>query len=345
MVNILAQQNNFTSIQFTSTEYNYNEIKEDGGLVNCSFEFLNSGSSLLFIKEISTSCGCTSPSWSKQPITSGKKGFVKIQFDPKEHYGSFKETVIVQSNAKDSLITLTIKGIVVPGNKRDTLTIKVGDLSVKATHINFGYIYKGKTESKKLEIANYTKKPMHIELTNLPPYVDALIYPSTIKPGGYGGIVIYYYPDKTDNWDYVIDRLGVLINGKKDSRAKLAITATIREDFSKMTPELLAMAPSAVFQSDTQYLGMISNKKDLTCKFLLYNRGNSDLIIHAVKPSCGCAVIKNEKDTIVPGDSTYLETTLNTKGLKGDFNRSITVITNDPKEYKQILWLVGNVKK
>jgi hypothetical protein len=345
ILQIHCQQTNSASIDFSSNEYNFNEIKEDGGFVVCSFEFLNGGKSNLVIKEILTTCGCTSPSWSKTPIAPGKKGYVKVQFDPREHYGTFKETVIVKTNAIDSAITLAIRGFVTQSDKRDSLKIKVGDLYVKSQHINFGYIYKGKIESKKLEIANYGKKPMHVELTNLPSYMDAMIYPSTLRPGGYGGIVIYYYTDKIDEWDYVIDRVGVMINGKKDSKAVIDIAAIIREDFSSMTPELLELAPKAVFQSDTENFGNVENKKEVSSRFLLRNQGQSDLIIRAIKPTCGCTVVNPDKTTISPGDSTYIESKLILKGLKGYFNKSVTVITNDPKDYKQTLWMIGNNKK
>jgi hypothetical protein len=344
-VRLHCQQISKSVIKVLNDEYDFNQIKEDGGMATCSFEFINLGSSLLSIKEINTSCGCTSPLWSKQPIAPDKKGFIKVQFDPKDHYGPFKETINVLSNAQDSDIVLTIKGIVIPGDTKDTLKYKVGDLSVKAEHINLGYIYKGKTATKTLKIANFTKKPMRIELTNLPSYLDALIYPSTIKPGGYGGIMIFFYSDKQDDWDYIIDRIGVVINGKKDNKAKIAISAIIREDFSNLTPELLALAPSAVFQSDTYNFGAISSKKVVSYNFTLLNKGKSNLIIHAVKPSCGCTAVKPEKSSIMPGDSTFIEVKFDPKEEKNAFSKSVIVITNDPKASKQNLWIKGNIVK
>jgi hypothetical protein len=331
-------------MEFVNDEHDLGKIQEGGGVVIYSFEFRNSGTAPLIIANINSSCSCTTSAWTKDPIAPEENGFIKVQFDPTGRSGTINETIHVQSNAKNPSIFLTIKGTIVAGIVDEKLEYKIGALSVKSKQINLGYINKGDTAVKTLLVANYTKKPMKVELTDLPLYVDAFVNPSILKPGGYGNIVINYYSNKIDDWDYVIDRIGIIINGKKDGKAKLAVTVNIREDFSNLTAEQFSMAPVAVFSSSTQSFDTIANNKLITTKYLLKNQGQSDLIIHAVKPSCGCTAVKPEKNILAPGDSASIEVVFSPIGRSGEFNKVITVITNDPKAYKQYLWLKGYIK-
>jgi hypothetical protein len=57
------------------------------------------------------SCGCTVPSWPKEPIKPGANGVIKVHYDTKR-VGPINKTVTVTSNSKDGVVTLHIKGLV-----------------------------------------------------------------------------------------------------------------------------------------------------------------------------------------------------------------------------------------
>jgi len=78
---------------------------------------------------------------------------------------------------------------------------------------------------------------------------------------------------------------------------------------------------------------------------LLTNSGKSDLHIRKVKASCGCTAVQPEKNVIAPGESVNIKTVFNSAGKTGNQNKTVTIITNDPKKSKLILWVKGEVIK
>jgi hypothetical protein len=108
---LFAQDNPYKtkdSIVFEKLVYDYGTLVE-GGNGNCEFKFTNKGKSSLVLIDVQTSCGCTVPEWPKEPISAGKTGVIKVKYDTGK-LGVFSKTITVTSNAKNSLVTLTIKG-------------------------------------------------------------------------------------------------------------------------------------------------------------------------------------------------------------------------------------------
>ncbi len=77
------------------------------------FEVTNTGNAPLIISNATGSCGCTVPSWPKEPILPGKTAELKVHYDT-NRLGSFTKTVTVISNSPNNTDVLQIKGNVVP---------------------------------------------------------------------------------------------------------------------------------------------------------------------------------------------------------------------------------------
>lgn len=95
-------------ITFKYTEHNFGTMKS-GSDISYSFEFINTGKEPLIINNVATSCGCTTPEWSKEPIPSKGRGIIKVKYDS-SRIGSFSKTISVYSNAKNSPTVLSIRG-------------------------------------------------------------------------------------------------------------------------------------------------------------------------------------------------------------------------------------------
>ena len=76
------------------------------------FSFTNTGDAPLVITKIKTSCGCTVPSYSKDPILPGEQGELEIKYDTKR-LGAFTKTITVTSNADGGNKILKIKGNII----------------------------------------------------------------------------------------------------------------------------------------------------------------------------------------------------------------------------------------
>ena len=73
------------------------------------FALKNTGKNPLIIKDVLSSCGCTSVSFNENPIEKSERTEIMVEIKP-EAKGAFKETITVYCNAKQSPIILKITG-------------------------------------------------------------------------------------------------------------------------------------------------------------------------------------------------------------------------------------------
>ena len=108
MSGIVFAQNK-PAMEFEKTEHNFGTIKEEMGAVTTMFEFKNTGKSPLIIQRVASSCGCTTPSYTREPILPGKEGVVSAQYSTVRRPGTFNKTIRVYTNVPDTVYVLTIK--------------------------------------------------------------------------------------------------------------------------------------------------------------------------------------------------------------------------------------------
>jgi hypothetical protein len=103
-----SKTNDGANIKFDAQEHDYGTITQ-GANGDCVFKFKNSGNEPLIISDVRKSCGCTTPTWSKEPILPGQSGSIQVGYNT-QIIGQFSKTITVLSNASNSPVTLTIKG-------------------------------------------------------------------------------------------------------------------------------------------------------------------------------------------------------------------------------------------
>lgn len=74
------------------------------------FVFTNNGNKPLIITNAQGSCGCTVPSYPKEPIAPGAKGIIGVNYDTSRAGQAFTKTITLTTNAVVPSKTLTIKG-------------------------------------------------------------------------------------------------------------------------------------------------------------------------------------------------------------------------------------------
>lgn len=97
-----------TSIEFKSLSHDFGKVKE-GEKVNHVYEFQNTGSKPLVISNVETTCGCTVPSFTSEPIAPGGFGKINIEFNTKGKLGLNDKNIIVISNADMNRMSLNFK--------------------------------------------------------------------------------------------------------------------------------------------------------------------------------------------------------------------------------------------
>jgi hypothetical protein len=98
---------------FKTTTVDYGSIAKGSDRVR-NFEFTNTGNEPLIIKSAKGSCGCTVPTYPKEPIMPGETAKIEVNYDTNRE-GMFTKTVTITTNEATDTHTLTIKGDVKPG--------------------------------------------------------------------------------------------------------------------------------------------------------------------------------------------------------------------------------------
>ncbi|MDF1575287.1 MAG: DUF1573 domain-containing protein [Bacteroidales bacterium] len=334
-------------ISFNEIEHDFGKFREADGKVSYKFEFVNTGGSDLIIQNVSASCGCTAPRWTREPVPPGGKGYVAATYDPAGRPGAFRKYVTVISNSNPGSVRLTIAGEVEPKPRtiEDDYRYAMGPLRLQSNHLAFGNLKHTANTEKQLEVINNSDENVSVAFQRVPGHVTIKMEPATLKPGQKGMIIAGYSAPERNDWGFVIDRMPLDINGKTERTYSLVVSANIEEDFSALSEAELARAP-VIHVDDTEFqFGKISQGEKVEHTYVLSNSGKSDLLIRKVKASCGCTAVQPEKNVIAPGESVNIKTVFNSAGKLGNQNKTVTIITNDPRKSKLILWVKGEVIK
>ncbi|MCH7595734.1 MAG: DUF1573 domain-containing protein, partial [Planctomycetes bacterium] len=120
----------------------------------------------------------------------------------------------------------------------------------------------------------------------------------------------------------------------KDSRADSVKTSDLKGPHAKITAD-----------NDTHDFGVQWVGPRLNHTFRITNTGDATLKITRVKPSCGCTIAGNYPRTLEPGKTGEFPFAMNSTKLRGTFQKSITISSNDPLTPKLRLKLKGTVKR
>jgi len=102
-----------------------------------------------------------------------------------------------------------------------------------------------------------------------------------------------------------------------------------------------AKGPIIKFESQVYDYGTIYQGADGNCSFTFKNEGDEPLLLSNVRSSCGCTVPKWPKDPIMPGQTSSIQVTYDTKRL-GTISKQITVMSN-ATEATILLNIKGNI--
>lgn len=97
---------------FEEVEHDYGEIPQDSD-GSWSFSFKNLGDEPIMINRVRSTCGCTVPSWPKEPVEPGETGDITVIYNTAQT-GTFAKAAFVYSSAANSPVKLQIKGRVLP---------------------------------------------------------------------------------------------------------------------------------------------------------------------------------------------------------------------------------------
>ncbi|MBE6310381.1 MAG: DUF1573 domain-containing protein [Bacteroidales bacterium] len=106
-------------IEFAEREYDFGRFEPIGNdtLKVYTFRFTNTGQKPLVILRAVSSCGCTLPTYTKEPIMPGDSGIVTVGYRGHgQPFGYFRKSITVYTNDPRSFTRIFIKGEIVKKN-------------------------------------------------------------------------------------------------------------------------------------------------------------------------------------------------------------------------------------
>ena len=333
-------------LTFEKKEIHLAGLKADDTPTTVTFHVKNTGQQPVLFSKVIPMFPRMHADWDKTPILPQKSTEIRISFTSQDLPEQFNYIINVNSNAQNPREQLRVSGNIIDNPEKPELLYKT-DLSgvkFKTNNISFGKIFIQEIAKDTVYFYNTREKAVTVSTRYTPSHIKADVYPHTVQPGEKGMLILTYDAIAKNDYGYIFDSVILKFDDDNSYNNRLTVTANITEDFSKLSKKELENAPIVHFDKTSIEFGDLTQGEKANCDFTLENHGKTALIIRKTKASCGCTAITMGENTIAPGQKTVIRATFNSAGKSGRQYKSITVITNDPKNPESHLTISGNVK-
>ncbi len=320
--------------KFEKTTHDFGQVSEEDGNVTYKFAFTNDGDAPLVVSNVTASCGCTTPDWTKEPIPPKGKGFITVTYGASGRPGPIGKTVSVYTNQGDAPIVLSIKGNVNPKGQtpEQKFPLQIGDMRLRALVLNYGNIAINNSQSTQiLEVYNAGKSPLALRYGNLPKYITIKTEPASIPANTEGKLIVTFNAPVAKLYGKYEGSFGVIVNNNTaTANNKITYMAVVTDDFSKVNS---ATAPKIGVGTGYFNFGPFSDSKakaPTTQVLKLSNSGQSDLLIRRIVCDNPSVSVSIPKSTVKKGEIVDIKVTVQPKKIKEVTNANLTIVTNDP---------------
>lgn len=320
-----------TDVEFAEYVYDFGEINEVDGDVSHIFKFNNIGDAPFIITSISTSCGCTTPTYNREPIKPGQGSSIKVVFDPANQPGRVEKRIIVNGNIPNGAVNLIIKAIIKPRPRtiEDDFPVSFGAGIRLADVVINGYnVANSKESTFSMDIINTSTKAANISVLSdsLPKWINALVVHPIVNGGQRTKLLVMVRPNGL-LWGKKSVSIPILVNNKVQF-LNIIFNATFVEDFSILTKSDLKNAPKAIFSNRFYHFSTVNVDEHLEYNFKIKNAGINDLIIRYIDQPCKVKVdIANR--TLKAGQEAQVTLIMDSSTAEA-VAETIRFITNDP---------------
>ncbi len=212
---------------------------------------------------------------------------------------------------------------------------------------NFTFGKTKDTEIKKntINTLNAGKVPLEIVFEEIPSYLKLTAEPFILKPQEKGKITLEFNASQNGKYgDIRTDIQITVVTKTTENKGSIPVIAVIEEDFSHLSEKELANAPIIKFKEKQIDIGLIKKGEKINCEFKFSNEGKRDLIIRNIQLGREYTILKFD-EVLKSGESGIIEIILQTYSNSERYKKSITIISNDPKNTTSFLTITGKGKK
>lgn len=337
---MLAYAQQVKSLQFREEVFDFGDVAEGGGPVMHEFTFVNTGTRPVKILSVEASCGCTTPDWSREPVSPGKTGFIQARFDPKGRPGYFSKSLTVTTDLEAGPVILQIKGQVNTEEQDSEMPVTKGSWGLKVSSLNVGKVFVNERNSvKEFRIINMGDKAVTVQRVVSPGYIKATAEPETLNAGQSGIIKIIYNGRLRGTYGFQSDNIEFHTDDDEMPVKSFSVYATLEDHFPKLTAEELAAAPQLKIAETSLDLGRIRQGNLVSREIMIINTGKHDLTLKSLQPNCSCVTASASSDVLKAGESGNIKVIFDSRDRKSSQNKAVTIYSNDPRNPVQRITL------
>ena len=341
-------------IRFDKKVHDFGDVLVAEGPVSCIFTFTNIGTQPLVIHNVISSCGCTTPEWTKEPVRPGSTGTIQATFSNDQGPFPFEKTLTVYvgvgRSSLDRPVVLRLRGVSHEQKKDldELFTTRIGSLGLRKTETSIGYIDQGVVKSDQMQVANLSRNDLTVETASVTPGLTITVTPNPIPARSMARLSYAVNPAAMGRtaWGKQKFDASFVLNGRSYTD-KLTITGVIKDNFEKLTKAEIERAGIPVIDRSYFEFGEIKKGATVTATYSIRNKGKSPLVIHhAEGQGMASTVVTGMPLTIKPGGKAEIKVRFDSSSLDytGEVIEVMTVITDAPTKPIFNLFITGNVK-
>lgn len=330
---------------FADHLHNFGIIAEEKGPVTCTFRFANKGNAPLVLTHVSTDCGCTTPTYTREVVPPDGEGSLQVSYDPAKRPGPFVKQIRVYSNADTIPVLLRIKGSVANrgGYEGDVYQHKIGGLSVSSARLEFPIATSARPSTVRLILRNDAKRVTEVSLSRLPGMINADKISFSLAPDEVEEIALTTHISASERpgLKYFPLELSVMEGGQAPLSGHIKLFVPVVELFEEE-----AKAPRLELRTYHD-LGLASPAETLSGRITFRNTGEIPLILYSLTPSSDALFVQLEQDMLVPGKSANISYKLDLQGIstnQKEISATVTVVCNDPQAPLRKIKLIAHLK-
>ncbi len=325
-----------SGLTILSPVHDFGSIPEEGGVVTHRFEGVNTSEDAQLILNVSTTCGCTTPHYSRKPIKAGEPFSIDVAFDPQGRPGPFEKVLVVYNSERRAAAELRIRGVVTPRERtiEESYPIAVAQ-GVRLTNnfLMMGNRPRGERHRIVIGVANTAQAPHHVAFINKVASGHLTIegLPCLVQAGEQGELELTLeVPTSSSTYGTIRDQFEVVIDGKPTG-----IPFTVEALVVDSPDEAIGERGSARAATDTQTVRIGECRIDSgvhSGEFELLNRGEEELVVRAVECTAGIGCSLKAGTRIAAGKGVRVKALFDTGAF--DYGASvgrITMVVNDPE--------------
>ncbi len=334
-------------LSFESTSFNFGTIAEAGGDVSHAFKYKNESEKPIVIITSQTSCGCTTPEYTRRPITPGQSGEVKITYDPMYRPGRFAKEVKIITSASNTPLVLTILGDVTEREKsvEEEYPFEMGSgLRIGSNYYALSQVEQGAVKEAQVSYINTSDKTISLAVREVTKsgylYIKA---PKSIAPGEKGSFAVGYSL-KSDKPYYgsLADTFQVVVNDNP-ARYEVKISGHAVDKFN--VSEFNGSASAVINKRFLKFASLKHGSTSEKMNFTIQNSGIKPMHIRSVELHKGVHTSLKATEVIAPGQSLTVDVWVSTKGYDyGAFSSYVTLTVDDAVQPIQRVRVTGIIE-